>query len=60
MYPAALNVNDARKALQCNGLSGHLGFLGSAVVIISGGKYYIELGGHSSCCLNTEDIFLYI
>ena len=39
MYPAALNVNDARKALQCKGLSGHWAFGGIAAIIINGGKF---------------------
>ena len=39
MYPAALNVNDARKALKHKGLSGHRAYRGSAALIVSGGKF---------------------
>ena len=37
MYPATLNVNDARKAVQ--GLVRALDVFGRAVVIVSGGKF---------------------
>ena len=60
MYPAALNVNDARKALQYKGLSGHR-VLGSAVVIANGGEILGEVIGHSSfqVCFNIFDVILY-
>lgn len=38
-YPAALNVNDARKALRGKDLSGHRAFEGIAAPIVNGGKF---------------------